>query len=71
MISAGERVLLQWIMCQNARRRKVTIGKIKFDWEIVMNETRSAWKDHPSFRDMNSVEIVHRLSQKRANVTMD
>lgn len=44
---------------------KVVIEKIGRDWEAVMKETKGAWKSHPAFADMDSVEIVHWLRSER------
>ena len=44
---------------------KVIIEKIGRNWKAVMEETRGAWKAHPSFKGMkDAVEIVAWLRQK-------
>ena len=46
---------------------KVVIEKIGRNWEMVMNETKGAWRSHPAFAGTrDSVETTHWLRNKRA-----
>lgn len=45
---------------------KVVIEKVGRNWDEVMNQTRGAWKSHPAFAGMDSVEVVHWLRNKRS-----
>ena len=45
---------------------RVVVEKVMNNWELVMKETKGAWKMHPIFKDMkDSIEIVNWLRRKR------
>ena len=48
------------------KKGKVQVEKIDDNWDIVMKETKGAWRKHPVFKDMdNSVEIVDWMRGKK------
>jgi AbrB family looped-hinge helix DNA binding protein len=44
---------------------KVQVEKIDDNWDTVMEETKGAWRKHPVFKDMDSVEIVDWMRGKK------
>jgi AbrB family looped-hinge helix DNA binding protein len=47
------------------KRGKVQVEKIDDNWDTVMKETKGAWRKHPVFKDMDSVEIVEWMRGKK------
>lgn len=45
---------------------KIQVEKIDENWDAVMKETKSAWSEHPVFKEMeDSVEIVDWMRGKK------
>ena len=58
-ISVGDTVDVSY------RNGNIRVEKVDEDWENVMNATHGAWREHPSFKDMDdAVEIVNWMRGK-------